>query len=798
MNNAGQESSQSPELASSPNQIGYASVSNVLGLAMVKNEQSIIEAFVRHNIRFLKNLVVLDNGSIDGTSEILAELAGEFPNLMVVQDERFGYTQSDIMTSMLHQYQAVFRADFVVALDADEFLDIADDTSFFVALSQIPANGFGLVPWCTYVVTPDFDPTSVPDPLKAMHWRRRKEAPQYYKVVIRHDGASANDLALEQGNHMVRSLAGKQLYGFVIEGLRLLHYPVRSREQIIAKTIVGWMAYLAVNPQAGDSKLGNQWRDNFYRIVARKQLDHQALCEMSLLYTQTPRKIDWSHDLEYEKSRLVFDRKYSTGAMLGTVELLALSWEQSITNSRRLAPSAKVAALIGEDSAHNKATAQPAASVEDLIGEGKIDEALELLSKSIAQRETAELWNDWATIQCARSQHDLAEQGYRRALYLDRSNRAAAVNLGIFLMSRGKVQEGTPLVSKYASTLTKDEQAAIAIFAPSFSAEESKDTLPSQQLWSHAQKKRFLVVVRAGDNSLHPQWLQGSETRNWDMLVHSFGNECPWQNEDGVEIVRATGIEIKGPKLRAIHGLYERRKDFFLSYEYVFFPDDDLAADVETFNRIFLLTEHFGLHYAQPALTHDSFMGSWSITMENRSFLLRYTNFVEVMAPVFSRAYLQLCSQTFNENISGYGLDLLWSSWIPSPWKMGILDACPVKHTRPFRIGKLYETLRELGSNPDQELVDLIRKWRLVKEEEQIAGQVVVPPAQIKGGILRDQTRVTVQDGQGILLLQSLINGFPEEISRDHAQAIGLLLPVMQNIMNSNTEHHELRKPTPR
>ncbi|WP_263372955.1 glycosyltransferase family 2 protein [Granulicella aggregans] len=790
------------------NNTGHENLPRVLGITMVKNERSIIEAFVRHNIRFLEKLVVLDNGSIDGTGEILAELAVEFPALMVVQDERFGYTQSDIMTAMLHQYQAAVRADFVIAIDADEFLDVADDASFSAALSQIPASGFGLVPWCTYVVTPDFDPASEPDPLKAMHWRRRQEAPQYFKVVIRLDGASATDLSLVQGNHMIQSRTAREIPGVVIRGLRMLHYPVRSREQIVAKTVVGWMAYLAVNPQAGESKLGDQWRTNFRRIVSGDRLDHQALCEMSLLYSQTPRKIDWTSDVIYEPSRLVYERRYSTGLMLDTVELLALSWEQSITNSRRLAPTAKIAALIGEEkplaeSAEAVASVLPAAevvpspiaAVEELLAEGKIDEALELLSQSLAKQETAELWNDWATIQCARGQHDLAEQGYRRALYLEASHRSSAVNLGIFLMSRGRVQEGSSFIQQFASTLTKDEQDTVAALSASFAGTEQAQQVAAPQIAFAPQKKRFLVVVRAGDNSLHPQWLQGSEARNWDMIVHSFGNECPWQNEEGVEIIRASGAEIQGPKLRAIHALYERKKDHFLSYEYVFFPDDDLAADIETFNRIFLLADHFGLHYAQPALTHDSFMGAWGITMENRSFLLRYTNFVEVMAPVFSRAYLQLCAPSFIENISGYGLDLLWSSWVPSPWKIGILDACPVKHTRPFRVGKLYETLKELGSNPDQELVDLIRKWKLVKEEEQIAGRVVIPTAKITGGILRNQTKVTVQDGQGMLLLQSLLNGFPEEITRDHEQAIGLLLPVIQGTMDC-WSNYRLVQPT--
>ena len=37
----------------------------------------------------------------------------------------------------------------------------------------------------------------------------------------------------------------------------------------------------------------------------------------------------------------------------------------------------------------------PKVAVAQWVAEGKIDEALELLSQSIAKRETADLWNDW-------------------------------------------------------------------------------------------------------------------------------------------------------------------------------------------------------------------------------------------------------------------------------------------------------------------------------------------------------------------------------------------------------------------
>lgn len=277
----------------------------------------------------------------------------------------------------------------------------------------------------------------------------------------------------------------------------------------------------------------------------------------------------------------------------------------------------------------------------------------------------------------------------------------------------------------------------------------------------------------------------GGAERNWDLLVHAFGEECPWSNEEGVEVIHATGLEAVGPKWRAMHSLFERRKDYFLSYDYVCFPDDDLAANVETVNAIFVVAQHFGLDLAQPALTHDSHILCWGITMENRSFLLRYTSFVEVMTPVFSQSFLQRCAPSFNENVSGYGLDLLWSNWITSPLKMGILDICPVKHTRAARTGPLYKTMAAMGANPDEELIELIKKYQLIPERDQVPGRVVMPQPRVWGGILRNQShsRITVQEGHGTALLRALLNGFPDELAMNRHQVVNMLYPIMQQMV---------------
>ncbi len=776
-------------------------VITTLGIAMVKNEQDSIEAFVRHNLRYLDHLVVVDNGSIDGTRAILTQLGAELPRLLLAEEEEFGYNQSERMTRWLHEYQGIYAADFVLPLDADEFLDTDGERNFHDLLRDIPEGGYGQIPWCTYVLTPGMD-MSEKDPFRAMQHRRSRELPTRYKAVVRLDGQSAAGLQLTQGNHAVRATSDRELATKRLQGLRLLHYPLRSLDQAKTKFVVGWMAYLTLNPRAGETKMGHTWRSNFNTLLSGTPVDQLALCKMSLLYTQDPRTVDWANDVVEEPCRLVYERRYSTGEAMDATQLIARSWEQSVTHSGRYSPSLKIAALVKDqrpaDEVQQPASLEQKATETDslarMVQQGRTAEAVQHLEAALLKGETAELWNDWATLQCGSGDLTQAEKGYRRALQLDGAHRQTAVNLGLLLLARGQLQEGSKLLNPHAGTLTLDEKKAIqALSMPrpgAGKAAPSSSAIPNESTPSYSAsstlpsgRRRYLVIIRAGDGSLHPNWLEGSAERNWDLLVHSFGPQCPWENQEGVEIIRALGSDIQGPKMRAIHSLYIQKPELFLAYDYICVADDDLATNLETLNRMFILCEHYGLELAQPALTRDSYMANWGITMENNSFLLRYTNFVEVMCPVFSRAFFDLCAPTFNENLSGYGLDLLWSSWVSSPWKIAILDACTVRHARANFSGNLYKMLAGKGVDPNQELMDLIKRWHLVREEDQIPGQVVVPTTVTLGGILRDQTRITVQDGQGMEVMRALLNGFPPEIATKHPTALGLLYPVIQHTL---------------
>jgi predicted O-methyltransferase YrrM len=262
--------------------------------------------------------------------------------------------------------------------------------------------------------------------------------------------------------------------------LRLLHYPVRSRDQLIAKSVVGWMAYLAKDARAAELGQGGQWQANFERIADGQAIGLQELCEASALYAQTATKVDWTRDVIQETPRFDYERRYSSGRFLGSTELIVRSWKQSVIAAQRpvsshsqmiIEPQTKQHQTNLNGAVHNRShmRAQEAGkqmstaeeTVAQLVQNGRLEEAERLTAASLAQGETVELWNDWATIQCRRNRIAEAEQGYRRALVLDGSARQPAVNLAVLLLAQGRLEESIPVLRSVAGKLTQPEKEAL-------------------------------------------------------------------------------------------------------------------------------------------------------------------------------------------------------------------------------------------------------------------------------------------------------------------------------------------------
>ena len=248
---------------------------SIIGLCIAKNEADIIEAMVRHNLGFLDHLHVVDNDSADVTPAILEALRQEFDGRLTWSvDPRKGHGQQAITNEVLPVLAKQHDAAQIVLLDADEFVraDAAMFRATLLAVDQ-PVQ----LPWLTYVPTPHDNPDER-NPLARITYRRRREVPQYSKITV--PRALVGKVEVGAGNHSL--VAEKRIKGEIVAGLSIAHMPVRSREQLISKVLIGsW------NMRMREARHQNEafhWHVLADRIVAGDPITNADVHAVALTY----------------------------------------------------------------------------------------------------------------------------------------------------------------------------------------------------------------------------------------------------------------------------------------------------------------------------------------------------------------------------------------------------------------------------------------------------------------------------------------------------------------------------------
>ena len=216
--------------------------------------------------------------------------------------------------------------------------------------------------------------------------------------------------------------------------------------------------------------------------------------------------------------------------------------------------------------------------------------------------------------------------------------------------------------------------------------------------------RRFLIMIRCG-SSVRPSLFQGPlpNERNFDVVVNYFAPPHP---DDffyqGAEFLVAGGLsKFQAAKQFLYAGLLDK-------YEGFYFLDDDIELHFDP--AVFLdycSTKAFAV--AQASLTHPS-DGAWRITFCHPGFEYRLTNFVEVMAPYFSRNFLMAVVEAFDMSISTYGLDVFWGSQLEAGQTAAIVDSFQMSHPkrRDFLGGAYYAYLKSLGINCFEEMKNVL------------------------------------------------------------------------------------------
>ncbi|MBZ9677687.1 DUF707 domain-containing protein [Mesorhizobium sp. ES1-1] len=226
-------------------------------------------------------------------------------------------------------------------------------------------------------------------------------------------------------------------------------------------------------------------------------------------------------------------------------------------------------------------------------------------------------------------------------------------------------------------------------------------TFPIPRQFLKGSGVRNLVIVRAGRRSLHPGWAKGSGKAGFDLLVAAY--------EAGVSHAPTDlSVFIPGRKIAGYHALFQCYPEILENYDLIALIDDDIDTTTDDINRLFEIGKKYKLDLFQPALSSDSYFSYASTLASGKRYVLRYTNTVEMMCPVFSARCLRSALGLFG---LGYetGIDLLWSRLTDTPWlRYAIVDDVVVRHTRPVGTTK---TLQGFGVNERYDVqVDAVLK----------------------------------------------------------------------------------------
>lgn len=251
----------------------------VAAITMIKDECDIIELFVRINSRCVDHIYVIDHDSKDGTQEILLRLKAQGFPLTIYKHESSDFQQAIMLTTLCRQVAATNDYDYIVPLDADEFIHTPNGQDFRQALDeQVPKDGCGLMAWVTYVPTGG-DYYGSKAPLYDVFRKRAKEPEQFYKVVIPNEPGKTCIIA--EGSHFI-SVNNQWLQGPVITPV-LQHVPVRSVDQITAKSLIGARR---LSIKVGRSKTQTAHWDHMAEKIraANYRLPHSEMLAMAFLY----------------------------------------------------------------------------------------------------------------------------------------------------------------------------------------------------------------------------------------------------------------------------------------------------------------------------------------------------------------------------------------------------------------------------------------------------------------------------------------------------------------------------------
>jgi hypothetical protein len=258
-----------------------------VGISVVKNESDIIEIFIRHNLKYLDHLYIVDHRSQDNTLEIISNLKNEGYNLEISRNSSPRHVQAEVFNKLIREIDA----DFITFIDADEFLVSKD---FQGVLSSLPDEKVSFINWHNYLPHKS-DNKNENNVLKRIKYKLSPPDTNQHKALIPNKIYSNPNSFVLLGGHEIYYKIDKELKVAsyqTISSIHLAHFPGRSLDQMKKKVFGNWLSKLA-DPLHASGKLqdneiptDHHWKFLFDLFRDDSVTEEQAIGALREVYTR--------------------------------------------------------------------------------------------------------------------------------------------------------------------------------------------------------------------------------------------------------------------------------------------------------------------------------------------------------------------------------------------------------------------------------------------------------------------------------------------------------------------------------
>lgn len=247
----------------------------------VKDEEDIIESFVRYNMNILDGMVISDNNSSDNTLKILKKLKEEGYNIDIIIDENKWFDQIKRRNELLAYTVEKYQPDYIFPIDADEFICTYQKVNPRKVIETLEGSDLYRYRMKNYVLTgKEMDELFIPK--KMITERDEAESERHNFKCIIPKKTYKKEIFLQMGSHSANYLTGEDIASSIVDDLYLAHYPVRSSEQLTNKIIIGRLNNSSLHSR--EEGLGWHQYEILDEIVKEGKLTKKTLLDNSKYY----------------------------------------------------------------------------------------------------------------------------------------------------------------------------------------------------------------------------------------------------------------------------------------------------------------------------------------------------------------------------------------------------------------------------------------------------------------------------------------------------------------------------------